>query len=193
MRRPGRSVQVLFQDSRLLPWMTVRENVRFALQDSNGLGDIAVDQWLRKVGLHDLSGAWPRTLSGGEESRVAFARTFVDPPQVLLLDEPFRNLDIVTKLGLIGELGSHLAEFAITAVLVSHDVMDAVLLSDRVVVLEARPLRVQRIFDIGLPWPRDFRSAAVLSTVGEIVENLHPTAMPEDLDDSHRDGGKPPT
>ncbi|MDP1590270.1 MAG: ABC transporter ATP-binding protein [Prosthecobacter sp.] len=152
---PGRSVQLVFQDMRLLPWKTVQGNVEFATRDPRSPREIAqVEKWLSIVGLEHRRNAWPRTLSGGEEARVAFARAFVDQPKLLLLDEPFRGLDIMTRYSLQNELLKALAASPTTVLMVSHSIEDAVFLSDTVHVLSEAPMAIQRTFMIDLQRPR---------------------------------------
>jgi ABC-type nitrate/sulfonate/bicarbonate transport system ATPase subunit len=137
---PSRRIQVVFQDNCLLPWLDVEGNIAFALRvDDSATCIRETKTWLNKVGLNDKAKAFPKTLSGGQASRAAFARAFIAPPEVLLLDEPFRAVDTIAKEG----LQDLLIEFAdkpnTTIVLVSHSIDDAVFLSDRVIALAGSP------------------------------------------------------
>ncbi len=152
---PHPAVGFIFQELRLLPWLTVRQNVEFGLADlpaperaARGAAALA------RVGLADFAEAWPRQLSGGMAQRAAIARALVAQPGVLLLDEPFSALDPFTKMDLQDHLLSIWADDRPTLVLVTHDLEEALVLADRVVVLRSRPGRVHRTFEVDLPRPR---------------------------------------
>ena len=115
---------------------------------------------LDRVGLADKAGVWPRELSGGQAQRVAIARALVPRPQVLLLDEPFSALDAFTRVDLQDHLLDLWAEFKPTLILVTHDVDEAIVLADRIVVMRPRPGRIADEIEIDLPRPRDRQSAA---------------------------------
>jgi sulfonate transport system ATP-binding protein len=128
-------VSVVFQDSRLLPWRRVLDNVILGLRatDARARGIAA----LAEVGLAGRERAWPNQLSGGEQQRVALARSLVGEPQLLLADEPFGALDALTRIRMHDLLRELCRKHRPTVLLVTHDVDEAVLLADRVVVLEA--------------------------------------------------------
>jgi ABC-type nitrate/sulfonate/bicarbonate transport system ATPase subunit len=159
--RPVRGVGlergIVFQDHRLLPWLTVRDNVELAL-DPAAVGAKErrrlVAEHLRLVGLAGFEDAYPRQLSGGMAQRAAIARSLVTRPSVLFLDEPLGALDALTRLRLQDELLRIWETERTTMVLVTHDVDEALYLSDRVVVLRARPGKVQEIVPVPLPRPR---------------------------------------
>jgi molybdate transport system ATP-binding protein len=134
-----RSVGVVFQDYLLFPHLNARENVAFGLR-SRGVGRSEArrraEEWLARVGLPDRGGDKPRHLSGGQAQRVALARALAPEPEVLLLDEPLAALDIGIRIELRRELRALLAAFGGSRVLVTHELLDAVALADRVVVLE---------------------------------------------------------
>jgi ABC-type nitrate/sulfonate/bicarbonate transport system ATPase subunit len=137
---PSRRIQVVFQDNCLLPWLDVEGNIAFAIKDEDHTTRAQkTTQLIDRVGLRKKAKDFPKTLSGGEASRVAFARAFIDPPEVLPLDEPFRALDDITKEVLQDSLIQFADEPKTTIILVSHSVDDAVFLSDQVIALTGPP------------------------------------------------------
>ncbi|MGZ4589667.1 MAG: ABC transporter ATP-binding protein [Actinomycetes bacterium] len=136
-RRP---VGVVFQDYLLFPHLSARENVAFGLR-ARGVDRRAAraraDAWLARVGLADQAAARPRELSGGQAQRVALARALVVEPRLLLLDEPLAALDAGTRLDVRSDLRRHLGDYDGATVLVTHDALDAMVLADRLVVIEA--------------------------------------------------------
>jgi sulfonate transport system ATP-binding protein len=153
--RPSRKIQIVFQDNRLFPWLNSHHNIAFATKNSDRRTRAERTKLLLNgIGLSDRAKAFPKDLSGGQESRVALARAFADPPELLLLDEPFRALDAVTKSVLQEKLLKFLERTKTTVVLVSHSIGDAVLMSDRVIVLSHNPLCVHKTFKIDKPRPR---------------------------------------
>jgi nitrate ABC transporter ATP-binding subunit len=164
---PGPDRGMVFQEYALLPWMTVLDNVLFAL-DCNPEGrskkerrDVAL-QYLEMVRLSDNADGRPSELSGGMKQRVGLARTLALNPKVLLMDEPFGALDALTRSVLQAELLGILEEFAKTVLLVTHDVDEALLLADRVVVLSRGPeARVEA--DVTVPFERPRNREEVLT------------------------------
>ena len=156
---PHAKIGIIFQEPRLLPWLSVADNIGF------GLGDLPTEarrervaRALVKVGLVDKARAWPRELSGGQAQRVAIARALVPQPEVLLLDEPFSALDAFTRRDLQDHLLDLWADTRPTLVLVTHDVDEAVVLADRVFVMRPRPGRLFEEIIINLARPRDRNS-----------------------------------
>jgi sulfonate transport system ATP-binding protein len=157
---PHAKIGVVFQEPRLLPWLSVADNIGF------GLSDLPADvrrekaaRALARVGLTDKANAWPRELSGGQAQRVAIARALVPQPEVLLLDEPFSALDAFTRRDLQDHLLDLWADTRPTLVLVTHDVDEAVVLADRVLVMRPRPGRLFEQIAINLARPRDRNSS----------------------------------
>ncbi len=151
------TVGYLFQEDRLLPWRTVGGNIHFGLE--NGGYDRKerhrrVKEVLRLVNLQDFEHAWPYQLSGGMRSRVALARSLVAEPQILLMDEPFSKLDPQTRSVMHNELLRIQRLTGMTVVMVTHDVEEAVVLADRVVIMRPNPGHIHHIQRISLPHPR---------------------------------------
>ena len=158
---PPPSMVYLFQQyaKSLFPWRTVVDNVAFAVEHRSGMTRAAArghsGRFLEMVGLADFADRYPWQLSGGMQQRVAIARALAAEPRVLLLDEPFSSVDALTRLELHALVQELRDKQRFTAVLVTHDVDEAVFLADRVVVLSSRPSTVVRSVAIGLPRPRD--------------------------------------
>ena len=148
---PAPERALVFQDATLLPWRTVRDNVALGPQARSRLqvDRRRITAALELVGLRDFADAYPATLSGGMAQRAALARALVNRPRLLLLDEPFGKLDALTRLTLQDEIRRLWLSQGFTAVLVTHDVDEALRLSGRVVVLSERPARV--VEDIAVP------------------------------------------
>jgi ABC-type nitrate/sulfonate/bicarbonate transport system ATPase subunit len=160
-------VGYMFQDDRLLPWRVAVRNVALALE----AGAMPAAERMRRaravldlVGLGGFEHSYPHQLSGGMRSRVALARSLVGEPQILLMDEPFSRLDAQTRSSMHRELLRIHAMRAMTILFVTHDVEEAVVLADHVVMMSARPGRVRRTIDITLPQPRIGTPGAVALT-----------------------------
>ena len=159
--QPHEKIGIVFQEPRLLPWLNVAGNVGFGLEDRPRQERAArVAKQLQRVGLHEKANVWPRELSGGQAQRAALARALVTRPEVLLLDEPFSALDAFTRADLQDHLLDLWADFKPTLVVVTHDVDEAVVLADRILVMRPHPGRVFAEIAADLPRPRDRQSAA---------------------------------
>jgi NitT/TauT family transport system ATP-binding protein len=167
---PGRNRGMVFQEYTLYPWLTVRKNVEFGLKGLSREQKARVArEFLEVVGLGTFENHYPGELSGGMQQRVAIARALAYKPSVLLMDEPFGALDAQTR-GLMQDLLLRIwEEEALTIVFVTHDVDEAVYLSDRLYVLSARPGRVKEIVEIDLPRPREYN----LQLTPEFLELKH--------------------
>jgi sulfonate transport system ATP-binding protein len=158
---PREEIGIIFQEPRLLPWLTVADNVGFGLDSvPREQRRARVQRALVRVGLAEKANMWPRELSGGQAQRVAIARALVPRPQVLLLDEPFSALDAFTRADLQVHLLDLWAELKPTLIMVTHDVEEAVVLADRIMVMCPRPGRLYEEIACDLPRPRDRQSAA---------------------------------
>jgi NitT/TauT family transport system ATP-binding protein len=153
---PDPSRILVFQDPTLFPWRTVRKNVATGLEARGLLKTHGqrVDEALRIVKLEKFADAYPNQLSGGMAQRVAIARALVNDPHLLLLDEPFGKLDSLTRLGLQQELTKLWQDVGFTAILVTHDVEEALLLANRVIVFSDRPARIIHEVTVDKPYPR---------------------------------------
>lgn len=145
--------RIMFQDSRLLPWKKVLDNVALGLQGARS----RVEQALEKVGLRDRAIEWPAVLSGGQRQRVALARALVHEPRLLLLDEPLGALDALTRIEMQQLIEDLWRQRGFTALLVTHDVQEAIALADRVLLVEDGRITLDQRID--LPRPRSRGSA----------------------------------
>ena len=173
--KPDPSRILVFQDPTLFPWLTVWKNVATGL-DARGLLKShrdRVDDALALVRLERFASAYPHQLSGGMAQRVTLARALVNDPQVLLLDEPLGKLDSLTRLVMQNELLALWQKAGFTAILVTHDVEEALLLSDRVVVFSDRPARIAAEFAIATPRPRRRDDPHLVALRQDILDVLH--------------------
>ncbi|MBD2018997.1 ABC transporter ATP-binding protein [Leptolyngbya sp. FACHB-36] len=156
IRSPHPNIGIIFQEPRLMPWLTVQQNVQFGLEAwlPKPTCSSLVQRMLDRVGLTEFAQALPRQLSGGMAQRVAIARALVTKPSILLLDEPFSALDAFIRMKLQDHLLHIWTDDRPTLLLVTHDVEEALVLSDRVIVLRGSPGRVYREFVLDLPRPR---------------------------------------
>ena len=153
---PHPFVGIAFQEPRLLPWLTVADNVAFGIHDVPAAERRArVTDALARVHLAEHAGRWPRELSGGQQQRVSIARALVAKPRVLLLDEPFSALDAFTRASLHDHLLTLWEASRPTVVVVTHDVDEAVTLADRVIVMRPRPGRLYETITVHADRPRD--------------------------------------
>jgi sulfonate transport system ATP-binding protein len=162
---------IVFQDHRLFPWLTVEQNVGLGLENSTWSAERkrqTVARHIALVGLESFEQAYPHQLSGGMAQRAAIARALVNQPSILLLDEPFGALDALTRSHLQQELQRIWQAERITSILVTHDVEEAVYLGDRVVVMEPRPGRIRRVFDVPVPHPRDRADPTLKALIDEV-------------------------
>ncbi|WP_282760653.1 ABC transporter ATP-binding protein [Komagataeibacter saccharivorans] len=168
-----RPAAMVFQDAKLMPWRSVRRNVELGLE---GLGLNAARRHeramaaLELVGLGDKADRWPRQLSGGQRQRVGVARALTVEPDLLLMDEPFGALDAITRTGLQEELLRIHARTHGTVLFVTHDLDEALILADRIIILEGHPAGLRGDFRVG-PRPRD-NSAPGMRAMAERMRQL---------------------
>lgn len=174
----------VFARDTLLPWRTVRQNVEFVL----AMAGVARSQrtgiandWLKRVGLQDFGDAFRYQLSQGMRQRVAIARTLATRPRLILMDEPFAALDAQTRLILQNEFIRLWEETGATVVFVTHDLTEAILMSDRVVLMTRRPGRIKVDMDIDLPRPRDLEKDRFTDAFRTAYDRLS-DALREELD-----------
>lgn len=148
---------VVFQQYALFPWLTVKKNVMFALSMRGIKGSKAQDEamkYLEMVDLVKFADHYPKELSGGMKQRVAIARAYAANPEVLLMDEPFGALDAQTRTQLQTELLATWEKEKKTCFFITHDVDEAIILAQKVIIMSARPGRIKEIVDINIPYPR---------------------------------------
>jgi sulfonate transport system ATP-binding protein len=175
-------VRVMFQEPRLLPWARVLSNVEVGLGRDRASSDAQVraEKALTEVGLGEKRGQWPAVLSGGQKQRVALARALVSNPRILAFDEPLGALDALTRISMQKLLERVWRDQAFTAILVTHDVSEAVALADRVLVLEQG--RIAHDIKVNIPRPRRRGSADLAALEGSILRELLQSANePSDL------------
>jgi NitT/TauT family transport system ATP-binding protein len=176
---PGSDRGMVFQGYTLFPWLTVKKNVMFGLEVS-GHGRLESErealQWLQLIGLERFADAYPSQLSGGMKQRVAIVRALANQPRVLLMDEPFGALDAQTR----SRMQSHLLEIwrkiDITIIFITHDLDEAILLADRILVLSAHPGEVQEFIEVPVPRPRNILqtvTAEFLATKARLEELIY--------------------
>jgi sulfonate transport system ATP-binding protein len=161
---------VVFQEPRLFPWLTIADNVAFG---ARRLKDrVSPETLLGLVGLDGFQKAYPHQLSGGMAQRAALARALIGRPEVLLLDEPFAALDALTRMQMQDLVADVCWQLRPTVVLVTHDVDEALILADRIVVLGRRPATVAATLDVALPRPRDRGDVALAPLRARILTHF---------------------
>jgi NitT/TauT family transport system ATP-binding protein len=180
---PG--VGIVFQSFALYPWLTVRQNLAVVLRAAGVSQEVAherIERILGKVGLASFHDSYPRELSGGMKQRVGIARALSVDPEILLMDEPFSQVDALTAESLRAEvidLWSAKERNPSSILMVSHDIKEVVYMADRIVVLAANPGKVLKVIENRLPRPRDYRSAPFLRLVDQLHEIITGHEMPD--------------
>lgn len=172
---PSAERGLVFQDPNLFPWLTVRRNIQSGLVARGILREKRpeVDEFIRLVGLEAFANAYPHHLSGGMAQRVALARALINHPKVLLLDEPLGALDAFTRMRMQDEVLRLWQARSTTMLLVTHDIDEAIYMSDRIVIMTPSPGRIERTIVITLARPRQRNSPEFLRLRSDILELLH--------------------
>jgi len=172
---PDPSRLLVFQDPTLFPWRTVYQNVALGLEARGVFADRRhrVDEALQLVGLQGFADAFPNELSGGMAQRAALARVLVNDPRLLLLDEPLGKLDSLTRMAMQAELLKLWQNAGFTALLVTHDVEEALLLAQRVIVFSQRPARIVETVPVDLAYPRHRDDPAFVALRRELLEKMN--------------------
>jgi NitT/TauT family transport system ATP-binding protein len=157
---PGPDRGVIFQEYGVFPWLTVKQNIAFGLnlrasRVPEGEREDICRRYMQQMGLKDFADAWPRTLSGGMRQRLALARAYAVRPEFLLMDEPFGALDAQTRSAMQDLLLEVLQTEGKTVMLITHSVEEAVYMSNRIIVMTARPTRIREIIDVPFGYPRE--------------------------------------
>jgi len=180
IHEPSAERGLVFQDPNLFPWLTVRHNIEAGLVARGVLHEKRdeVEEFMRLVGLETFGQAYPHHLSGGMAQRVALARALINHPKILLLDEPLGALDAFTRMRMQDEVLRLWEARGTTVLLVTHDIDEAIYMSDRIVILTPRPGSIERIIAVDLPRPRQRNSAGFLRLRSDILEFLHLAGQP---------------
>ena len=172
---PSAERGLVFQDPNLFPWLTVRRNIQAGLVARGVLQEkrAEVDEFIQLVGLENFAQSYPHHLSGGMAQRVALARALINHPKVLLMDEPLGALDAFTRMKMQDEVLRLWQARGTTMLLVTHEIDEAIYMSDRIAIMSQRPGRIEQLIDIELERPRDRSSPEFLRLRVSILEMLH--------------------
>ncbi|HEY5522628.1 MAG TPA: ABC transporter ATP-binding protein [Desulfuromonadaceae bacterium] len=171
---PDRNRGVVFQDHRLLPWLTIEKNVGLGLKNAKSdESRQTIQEHLELVGLKGFEKHYPHQLSGGMSQRAAIARALVNRPEILLLDEPLGALDALTRMYMHQELERIWNKEGITMIMITHDVEEAIVLSDKIVVMSSRPGTIKKIIPVSLARPRDRASYDFVRIKEEVLAEFH--------------------
>ena len=172
---PSAERGLVFQDPNLFPWLTVRRNIQAGLVARGALNEKRheVDEFMRLVGLETFANAYPHHLSGGMAQRAALARALINQPKVLLLDEPLGALDAFTRMQMQDEVLRLWQARRTTMLLVTHDIDEAIYMSDRILIMTPRPGRIERTIPVNMDRPRQRSSEDFLRLRSDILEYLH--------------------
>jgi NitT/TauT family transport system ATP-binding protein len=189
---PGPDRGMVFQTYTLFPWLTVKKNVMFGLLAqgrSRFTAEREARQWIELVGLDKFIDAYPHQLSGGMKQRVAIARALANKPRILLMDEPFGALDAQTRCKMQSYLLEIWRNIDVTVLFITHDLDEAVLLADRILVLKAHPGEVQELIEVPVPRPRNASQLITpefLATRQRLDDLIHPPDAADEEDTSLR-------
>ncbi|WP_176042149.1 ABC transporter ATP-binding protein [Burkholderia stabilis] len=186
---PGADRGMVFQGYTLFPWLTVKKNVMFGLKrngSGNGEAEREALQWLDLVGLTRFANVYPHQLSGGMKQRVAIARALANRPRILLMDEPFGALDAQTRAKMQAHLLDIWRNIDVTILFITHDLDEAILLADRILVLKANPGEVQELIEVPVPRPRGYsqlNTPEFIATKARLEALIHPEPTGEAPDE----------
>jgi NitT/TauT family transport system ATP-binding protein len=180
---PGPDRGVIFQEYGVFPWLTVKQNIAFGLKLAANRVSAAereeiCDRYMQLMGLTEFADAWPRTLSGGMRQRLALARAYAVKPQFLLMDEPFGALDAQTRSVMQDVLLDVLAREGKTVMFITHSVDEAIYLSNRILVMTARPMRIAEVIEVPFAYPR-FDALHDTREFGELRSHVRGLVMRE--------------
>ena len=175
IEKPGPDRGMMFQKATLFPWLTVKDNIAFSLKMQGKLkgNEDKVENMIKVIGLEDFREDYPAQLSGGMAQRVALVRSLINEPPILLLDEPLGALDAFTRMNMQDEILKIWQEKQQLAIMVTHDVDEAIYMGTRVLVMDAHPGRVIADIPIDLPFPRDRGSREFVEYRIDILNKLH--------------------
>ena len=188
---PGPDRGMVFQGYTLFPWLTVKKNVMFGLEQAGHSKLVAEEdarQWIDLVGLTKFVDSYPHQLSGGMKQRVAIARALANQPRILLMDEPFGALDAQTRSKMQSYLMDIWQNIDITILFITHDLDEAIYLADRILVLKAHPGEVQELIEVPVPQPRSpdqLLSPEFLATKKRLEELIHPPEEGDEMNSDH--------
>ena len=172
VKGPERDCGIAFQEPRLLPWLSVRENIAFGLYSENSEPVNQINELLNLLDLKQFADAYPNQLSGGMAQRVSLARALVNLPDLLLLDEPFGALDELTKRRLQEEAQKVLSKEKTTVLMVTHDIEEAIYLSDRILLMSKRPGKILESYSVNLPKPRERTAQNFIALQAKILQEM---------------------
>ncbi len=175
IEKPAPDRGMMFQKATLFPWLTVRDNIAFSLKMQGKLkgNEDKVENMIKVIGLEGFREDYPGQLSGGMAQRVALVRSLINEPPILLLDEPLGALDAFTRMNMQDEILKIWQEKQQLAIMVTHDVDEAIYMGTRVLVMDAHPGRVIADINIELPFPRDRSSREFVEYRNDILNKLH--------------------
>jgi ABC-type nitrate/sulfonate/bicarbonate transport system ATPase subunit len=175
IRKPGYERGLVFQDPTLFPWKTIWENIAFGLRARGVYREEkhSIPEFFRLVGLEGFEKSYPHHLSGGMAQRAALARALINNPKALLLDEPLGALDAFTRMNMQDEILKIWEERRMTTVMVTHDVDEAIYMADRIVVMSARPAKIEKILAVEMGRPRERDHPDFLDLRARILQILH--------------------
>lgn len=170
--KPNEKIAMVFQKPTLFPWLTVRDNIAFGAKLKKEVNDIKINDMIDLIGLKEFANDYPHQLSGGMAQRVALARAIINEPEILLLDEPLGALDAFTRMKMQSEILSIWSRKKQLAIMVTHDIEEAVYMSTKIIVIDKNPGRIKEVIDIDLGVNRDRSSVKFVEYRNRILNLL---------------------